>query len=487
MFKKAISYLDKKVNPEKYKNDVPMQLGYSGRESVIDPYYRDYMSYPVIYPDGENRFAIERINLKDIHELKIKKAIDVLANTPEMAFAINTVVDSTIKGWNLVGSSRQREIVMEMYDNMTMSGQSPLALFKRLVYGIYVEGAACAELVFSASEMDKKPIKISYCSPYSLSFVKKTDDNIGEYYLVVQYQDTHDYKILFDEANPKAYETFRYIPINVRGTNPYGSSQVAAALFPTTAKMDFMQRMVEWLQGQVQPMRLFQLDVESLAKAGYAPQDIKKAAEVFESLMKGALNMRDLTQDPTISVPVKAIVIGALENSQISGLDVILDMFDRAQQRAFNLHRVVFGGRRQGGGLNDRESEYGYFQVYEMCENFRNMVTELVNPFHEIILNFYGVPNDPEDPVLLELDSDDIWIERLHAEAFDIKMQGYERLEALGVLTKEELRQKVISNTFDLTDLPPELPEELAKMQQMAMEQMQMMNNPDNEPEGDNE
>ena len=426
----------------------------------------------VLIPDETKSYGFKRLKLEDLNDLPRARAVNhLIQNTDSLRFAVDTYRDYTVQDFTIdAAEDSDFQIITDFIDNFPKGRAGFLAYLKQLAYGNYVEGGIASELVFGGDM--GMPIKTVYVSPWTLAAELRNTPELGEYYIYGQRKrgggaHLRDEDILEDEANPT--NKFIYLPAHQNGDDPFGSSQVTPALFSISSMQDLVSNIVNFVQGQVFPKHIYSIDTKALADAGYSPAQISQAAKFATDLLTEKLNAADITEDVVLSVPIVATLVGSLEKSGIDGAEMIIDIFERMQQRGLKVPRVLYGSRRSGSGLNDNESRVEWFAFNKRLNAGRDSIEAAVDFHFDAILAAQGSLGSAH----LALTRDDPELERYDAELFKMKMEGFVELQSLAVLTREEMRRKVIESTPDFNDLDVDLPEELKAMDAMALVGMQ--------------
>lgn len=449
--------------------DVPViELGEIGRESRIEPLTRDF-GRAIIRPQEVRQNAGFKLTYKNLVGLSLSEAVRLLIRlAPEMRSATRIYSNFLVQDYILDADTERGKLVIEDFIQ-GMGGRGKfLSVLRQMAYGMYVEGGSCAELSNDAMGMAKK---IDWVSPWSLAAQKMEGDE-GEYWVYGQ-QSLYGRldPILYNESDSVPNPYFKYIPVDQQGNEPFGTGNLSPIVSSVTALNEIITLMAQFIQGRVFPKQVFQIDVKTLSDAGYTADQITKIAKQAQALLTGKLNAADITQDLVLTVPIIATLVGALERGGIDGTEMMADIFERQSQRGSGIPRTLFGSRRTGSGLNDNESriEWGAWDITIASDSV--LIEDPITDFFSIILS----QNHLRGAVRLHLINNDVEINRIHAEYFKLKTDAYTGLKALNIYTQEELRRKFNDSskaTFDFSELPMELPEEL-----------KMMPKPDSEPE----
>ena len=448
------------------------------RASVIQPQHSFRRNKNTIQlPDETKLYGFQRIKLEDLNTLPRSKAINHLIKTNDsLKFAVDTYVDYTVSDFTIATEEESDFQIINNWINGFPKGRAGfLKYLKQLAYGRYVEGGIASEAI---SNMQGMPMKATYVSPWTIAAELREDDEIGEYYVYGQRQyGSEQLTVLYDEANPQNEANpgqFIYLPAHQNGDDPFGASQVSPALFSVASSQNLLSDIVNFMQGKVFPKHIYSIDVSALAQAGFTPPQISQAQKLASDLLKGTLDSADITEDVILSVPIIATLVGATERTRLDGIEMIMDIFERQQQRGLQIPRVIYGGRRSGGAtLNSDETRIEWFSFFKRI--FAGMTDiEAVVKYHcDDMLMMHGSTGTGG----ILLDRTDPELQRYAAEQFKMDMEGFgvwaEMKSAYGtpLFTAEELRRKVIQSQPMLNDLDLELPPELAEMQPvMAMQ-----------------
>ena len=430
-------------------------LGEEGRESRIEPLTRDFGN-AIIRPQDVRQNAGFKLTYKNLVGLSISEAVRVLVRlSPEMRSATRIYSNFLIQDMELDSDDENAKAIINEFIK-GMGGKAKfLSVLRQGAYGMYVEGGSCFEL---SNDMQRMAKKIDWVSPWSLAAQKMESDE-GEYWVYGQ-QSLYGRldPILYDESDPNPY--FKYIPMDQQGNEPFGQGALSPIVSSVTALNEMIAMMVSFLQGRVFPKHIYQIDVQTLAQAGYTSEQITKAAKATKDLLDGKLNVADITQDITITAPIIATLVGAMERAGLDGTEMMADIFERQSQRGSGIPRTLFGSRRTGTGLNDNESriEWGAWDI--SIDSDQVLITDPITEFFSVIL----MQQNNHSEVKLKLVNKDVEINRIHAEYFDMKVDAFVKLKQLMLYTQEELRRKFNDSTkssFDFSDMEPDLPPEL--------------------------
>ena len=446
------------ANPPKKQERAPkISLGYRGRDSVIDPDRPRRSGYALqaIQPrEKTQQFSIHKLTLKDLYNLPVSQVLSRLIQSSSlMSRAVRIKLNHLVKSYTLESpenDDRAIEIIENFIERYEAKGKSFLGLMRQVGYGMEVEGAFCAELVFTPDGTEAS--KISYVSPFSLSF-QLTEGAEGEYYLIGQKErNSNRLNVLQDEEDPN--DTFVYDPTYQLGSDPFGSSELAPACFGVAAMVDLVSTIVDYIQGQVFPKQVYHLDVQALAAATdtadpWTKEELEEAANIASELIAGTLSAADITQDMVLSVPVVATLVGMMEKANIDGIEVLMDSFQTVSEQGTGVPRVLLGGRRARGGLNDNESDIELSDFDESQQGKQDQLGTNFSKLFTVILRSEGNTSH----VNLIPKAGNPQIKRIEAEIFDVKMDGYTKLKNLNILHQESFKSKVLADSFDLSDL----------------------------------
>ena len=441
------------AKPPAKKEPATIQLGRRGRDSVINPdlpYHAGYRLHSIRPRDRTKSFAMQKITLKELYNQPVSTVLKRLIESSDaMSRVVRIKTNYLVKKWSIESpedDDAALDIIYDFIERHERGGKSFIGTLKQIGYGMEVEGAYCSELVFDNS--GEEAIKINYVSPFSLSFEQRRDENIGEYYIIGQkIAGQRELTVLQDEANPS--DTFIYDPVFQLGDDPFGTSELAPACFGVAALSDLVSTIVDFIQGRVFPKHIYQVDVNALETYQYTKEELEEAANVATQLLEGKITASDVTQDVVLSTPIIATLVGAMERANIDGIEVLIDSFQTMIERGSGVPRVLFGGRRARGGLNDNESDIELIDFHDTEVIKQEQLAGNVSRHFTTILRHEGNTNH----VNLLLESGNTTIKRIEAEAFNTRMDGFTKLKGLAVLSDEQFQAKVLSDSYDLSDL----------------------------------
>ena len=464
------------------KKGDPVQIDQLVRASVIQPNHSFRRNKNTIQiPDETKLYGFQRIKLEDLNDLPRSRAINYLIKTNDsLKFAVDTYVDYTVADFVIDAVDEgDYQIISNWIHGFPKGRAGFLKYLKQLAYGRYVEGGIASEAVSNTQGM---PIKAVYVSPWTIAAELREDDEIGEYYVYGQRQyGKEQLTVLYDEANPQNEVNpgqFIYLPAHQNGDDPFGSSQVGPALFSVSSMQNLLSDIVNFMQGKVFPKHVYSIDVMALSQAGYTPAQIAQAQQLATDLLKNTLDGADITEDVILSIPIIATLIGSTERARLDGLEMIIDIFERQQQRGLKIPRVIYGSRRTGGAsLNSDETRIEWFSFFKRI--FAGMADiEAVVRYHcDDLLMMHGSTGTGG----ILLDRTDPEMQRYAAEQFKMDLEGFTALAAmqsangLPLFTAAELRRKVIQSQPMLNDLDLDYPtQDFMKEMEMKREMMPM-------------
>lgn len=461
-------------------------LGERGRESVDNPYEIWFESEiaPRVRPGAVTRtLSLEPIKAKDIIKRPVSQVISDFINiNSDLSFAVRSYIDFTISDFELDSDNdKSRRRIENFISDMETGSESFLGFLKRVIYGIYVEGACSIELNWSKNK--KRPISISYVPPFSLEFLRASDAEYGRYHKIVQYI-APNYRtpvVLQDRANPNPY--YKYTPVNLSGTNPYGESSVEPALWGVVGRSQLMGTLIGFIQGQITPKGVFSPDLRSILSASpnmnlTAPQILEfgnKVAEVVREASSGG----DITQNMISSFPLLYQVVGAMtQGANFDPLPVLDRVFGYSIQMGARLPSILFQPENLRSAIGDQKTRIDWTSFNDRCETGGNIARDDINYFFNLILlGDRSMPNESYEPeVSLKIKRNDAEIRRMEAEALKLRMEAYQEVKELGIFTEREMRRIVVEGRIDLDDFPVMKPkpedEEKDEIMMLALQQL---------------
>ena len=159
-------------------------LADQGRLSVINPETsRSNRTRPIIKPDAKGRLKVLDFKFQDLGRFSPEQFISALISSSEdLSRAKNIYQEYVAEGYEVVidppEDTEAERIIDDFIERIELGGGTFISLLKRFVYGCYVEGAFCGELIFDQNGVDA--IDIAYVSPFTISSRTVPDDDYGE-------------------------------------------------------------------------------------------------------------------------------------------------------------------------------------------------------------------------------------------------------------------------------------------------------------------
>ena len=445
-------------------------LGARGRESVDNPHELWYDSEiaPSVRPGAVTRtLSLEPLKAKDILKRPVSDVIaDFININSDLSFAVRSYIDFTISDWTLdTDNDKSRRRIEDFISDMETGAESFLGFLKRVIYGVYVEGACSIELNWSRDK--KRPISISYVPPFSLQFRRAIDREYGRYHKIVQYVGPNYRKpvVLQDRANPNPY--YRYTPVNLSGTNPYGESSVEPALWGVVGRSQLMGTLLGFIQKQITPKGVYAPDLGMILSA--SPNMNLTADKVLEysnqvaKVVEEIASKGDITQDFVSSFPLLYQVVGALtQQTNFEPLPVLDRVFGYSIQMGARLPSILFQPENLRSGIGDQKSRIDWTSFDDRCETGGNIVCADIDKFFDLILLGDRTMTDAsyEPEVSLKIIRNDAEIRRLEAEALKLRAEAYGEVKKLDTFTEREFRQIVVEGRTDFNGLPVKRPKD---------------------------
>ena len=434
------------------------ELGARGRDSVDEPYEFGWYNNSDIAPTRRpgpltRRLNLAPIKLEDIKKRYVSEIIaDFIDSNSDLSFIVRSYQDYTLSDFDLeTDNDKSKRRIEGFIEDMGRGGDNFLAFLKRLIYGIYVEGACSQELNWS--EDGKRPRDIKYVSPWTLEWKYSVSRRGERYYKIVQYQGVRRRPVILqDQMKPNPF--FRYAPVNLSGTNPYGNSSVEPALWGIVGKHQLMGMLLGFVQGQILPKGAWAPDLRALLSASpnmnLTAKDILQFGEKVAEVVKQASDGSDITQDFVSSFPLIYEVIGATKDANFEPLQVMSTIFATAIQNGGRLPSIIYQPENLRSGIGDRKTTIDWTSFDNRCESVANLVEDEVTPFFDLVLLGDRSTDDMYEPeVRLKIKRNDAEIRRIRSESFKMKMEGYKIVKELEVFDEDEFREIVIEDRYD--------------------------------------
>lgn len=463
VLKKLFSAYNRKA--ETPPTPVVHNLGARGRESVDDPYdiWWNTELAPSVKPGAVTRtLKFDPIPIKEINRKPVAQIIaDWIDTNSDLSFIVRSYLDYTISDFELdTANDKSKRRIEGFIEDMGMGGDNFLAFLKRLGYGAYVEGASSYEINFSKD--GKRPIGFSYVPPFSLEFQRARASGHGRYDKIIQYANGPGRPpiTLQDRANPNPF--YRYAPLNVSGTNPYGSSSVEPALWGIVGRQQLLGSLIAFVQGQIFPKGAYAPDLRAILSA--SPNVNLTASQILEfgnqvaEVVRSAVSEGDITQDLISSFPLLYEVIGVMKDANLQPLDVISKMFAFGIQTGARLPSILYMPENLRTGIGDQKTRIDWTAFDDRCETTGNLMEDEVSAGFDVVLMGDRSTYETYEPeVRLKVVRNDAEIQRIQSEAFKQKMEGYQSLKELGIFSDEQLYQIVVQGKYDFSEFAAEM------------------------------
>ena len=273
---------------------------------------------------------------------------DLISSSEDLSRAKNIYQEYVAEGYEVIidppEDTEAKRIIDDFIERIELGGGTFISLLKRFVYGCYVEGAFCGELIFDQNGIDA--IDIAYVSPFTIDARTVPDDDYGE---VTEYGQeigfgVDSFRVLQSKVNP--VDTFIYSAANVQGDQAHGESQVIPSLFGVISIPDIIRDLMEITKGQAYPRGFASLDLPD--DADYTAEERQELANQAAKVIAGAVQGAPLGELNVAAVRVLYQIMGTMGKENLDGAEMIVDIIERRVIRALNVPSFAFGGKRQG-------------------------------------------------------------------------------------------------------------------------------------------
>ena len=451
---------------------VVYELGATGRESVDNPNESFYDSRiaPTLKPGPVTRtLDLEPIPIKQLKKRSIASIIaDWIDTNSDLSFIVRSYLDYTISDFELdTDNDKSRRRIEGFIDDMGRGGDNFLAFLKRLLYGGYVEGAISYEISWSPD--GKKAISFDYVPPFSLEFRRRQAKGYNRYYQIVQYAKGpfQPPVVLQDKANPNPF--YRYAPLNVSGTNPYGNSLVEPALWGIVGRQQLLGSLIGFIQGEIFPSGVYAPDLRALLSASpnihLTAKNITEYGNKIAEIVKAATDGKLINKNMVSSFPLIYEVVGRMKDANFEPMDIMTQMLASGIQLGGRLPNILYLPENLRTGIGDQKTRIDWTSFDDRCATTESLVEDEVSYGFDMVLladrTSDRVSYAPE--VRLNIIRNDAEIQRIRSEAFKLKMEGYTAAKALELFADWELRKMIIEGKYDFNELDFEMPTKLTR------------------------
>ena len=433
-------------------------LGYRGRESFAYKPRQGLYGFERQADDG--MWTFDNVSYKDFRRKPLPEKLRLLVdNSDAMSSAVSTYKHFIYQGHELIADNDDAgalKIIEEFISGIEDQGDSLEGLIEQFSYSLIVEGGLCGELYFdNAGEL---PLNIGVISPFSLVFKPETDEDHKDFHIIGQNDARGTFKPLFDKRDPN--DTFVYIPVGQKPGKPYGASPVAPAIFGILSNLELLDMTMSYTRGQAFPRGIISIDIKDFVDAEYPNDEINQMIDDTVEQLDSHLSGADETQSAVIGTKIINTLIGALNRANLDGVEMMIAILERVQQRGLKVPRILFGGERRGGAIGDTEGRIEWQSFQGRLRNYRVKIQNAFKRFFRPVLRHYGNPND----VSIKFDESDEEGRRIVAERLKIEVDGYSTMVADRVITQQEYRALIFNSDERFSDFDVDLPEELAAL-----------------------
>ena len=439
-------------------------LADQGRASVVNPETsRSNRTYPIVKPDAKGRLKVLDFKFQDLRRFTPEQFIsDLISSSEDLSRAKNIYQEYVAEGYEIIidppEDTEAERIIDDFIERIELGGGTFISLLKRFVYGCYVEGAFCGELIFDQNGVD--PIDIAYVSPFTICSRTVPDDDYGE---VTEYGQeigfgVDSFRVLQSKVNP--VDTFIYSAANVQGDQAHGQSQVIPSLFGVISIPDIIRDLMEITKGQAYPRGFASLDLPDDDTS--TPDERIMLANQAAEVIAGAVGGAPLGELNVAAVRVLYQIMGTMGKENLDGAEMIVDIIERRVIRALNVPSFAFGGKRQGTALSDNEARYETYSFDKPVKSYQGLIGDSISKFFKVILRHYGNTSDARLNVIGSNEE----LRRFLAEVLKLEAEAYSVYIKDGVMAPQEVRTEMRQNTEQFKDLDPELPEDAVRSAQ---------------------
>lgn len=380
--------------------------------------------------------------------------------------ALNIYQGFCNSGWAIdAESNRAERALTEWFEEMSDIGINANNLVNQNIYDLYILGAMCMRTVL----INNEPKFIRNIPPENISFLHQVDpDPANIDYGKIWYKGFYlensrtDFVVLESILDPNEY--FYYGTMLEDSTNPKGISIIESVidLAISAGEKDYL--LTEYLRGSIFPHEIVSLILADYFKV-LADENIEFDVDKFNEIKKDAVDKvnkfideGDSTQTLSIDVPVEKTVIGTLEGNNLRGLSDINDSHSESFPRALKAPSVLLGSRRQGSALNDTESKYEIRSFYKNVLNIRGTVRGGWEKLCTSYLRFRGITGKGG----IVFNDTDVELRQAITESVKSSAEAGKTLIDSRVVTRQEVRTGIKKGALDFSDIPEDLPPEIA-------------------------
>ena len=412
----------------------------------------------LIEPDEKHDFAFRRLNQQIVNQMSVSEALRCLIKINATLDAIVDIHQTfTVRTWKLTSKAEEGDAgeaakkQIETYLENAFSGyRSFRGFLKQMAYYRVVEGGIAIRVIYDPETLYPK---LELCSPFDLVY-QKIEEN-GKKYLVIgkKTKNHNEIEVYYDERQSDTKNMdFVYVPCNLRGSQVFGSSQLATVLRPSYNRQKLSEQLADYLEKRIYPKVFYSIDLRNLFTQGASLKDINAFAKEGSAALKKELSNMDNPdnqQDAVSSAPIEVTELTGVSKSQLDGSESIMDVVEPEIQRAARVPRILLGGQRGRISLNDNDSQMEMLAFSIRNEDGAADLNEAMTRALIPIRRHLGI-----DPFVgMDVSPDNLIFEKIQAEIMDQRLDVYSKAKESGFITATEGRKKLKESSVDFSDL----------------------------------
>ena len=397
----------------------------------------------------------------EIVEILIHSSPDLSRARTDMQMLLNTGFSLTTVEADDVAQGILDEALLTMeYLKEPMSVK-----LNKCISSMFLKGAIYTECIFNGPPAEQYFVDIRIVDPFRVAYRSVESEERGQYQ---QFGEVRD-----NEFVPIESDLVQYIPINPVDNHPLGIPMIGSAIFPIIFLMGVLKSLRQVIETQAWPQGLITIDAEKYIKGKFGGAPDANSSLIKPNQIRAELT--ELTEDIenrfsnaskseifVYGAEVGYQIIGAMGKTNLDAVQMVKQVLDQWILRATKQYSLTFG-LNDGNALStnaDQQSEL-------LARQGDALQTELERPFNIHFTQILRNAGSLATPIF-RLNRFNALVEEKRAQKQKIKTETLKMYLDMGVVTKQEVRNLLRDPDVlpDLSQLEPELPEELLAIEE---------------------
>lgn len=253
-------------------------------------------------------------------------------------------------------------------------------------------------------------------------------------------------EVLYDESRTTEENmNFTYFPSTPLANAVFGTSKLAATLSPALGKGKLVALINKYLDGKIDPHKVYMSDLTDLIKEGVTPQQIAEHLKNANVSLKDANKKRETGENLISPFKIEVLNISGLEKDSVDGTETFLELYEPEITRSSGVPEFMLGGQRRRNALGSREADSARIVFDRRLESgvldINETFTEAVVP----ICRYLGI----SEKILFLAQYDDTEIKKIHGEIVKLHLEVLTSAVQNKFITQETANKMLAAGSYD--------------------------------------